>query len=85
MFLDIHTLKEFAAGHIAGATNINFRAADFEKAFTALDKNQTYILHCASANCGSQALPTFNKLGCSSVIHLDGGMKAWQKTKLPVE
>jgi rhodanese-related sulfurtransferase len=31
--LDIRTPEEFAAGHIAGATNINFRAADFENAF----------------------------------------------------
>ena len=83
--LDIRTPEEFAAGHIAGATNINFRAADFEKALTALDKKQTYVLHCASGNRSTQALPTFNKLGFSSVCHLDGGIKAWQKAKLPVE
>ncbi len=83
--LDIRTPEEFAAGHIAGATNINFRAADFEKALAALDKNQTYVLHCASGNRSTQSLPTFNKLGFSSVCHLDGGIKAWQKAKLPVE
>ena len=83
--LDIRTPEEFAAGHIAGATNINFRAADFEKALTALDKKQTYVLHCASGNRSTQASPTFNKLGFSSVCHLDGGIKAWQKAKLPVE
>jgi rhodanese-related sulfurtransferase len=83
--LDIRTPEEFGAGHIAGATNINFRAADFEKTLAALDKKQTYVLHCASGNRSTQALPTFSKLGFSSVCHLDGGIKAWQKAKLPVE
>jgi phage shock protein E len=83
--LDIRTPEEFAAGHIAGSTNINFRAADFEKTLAALDKNQTYLLHCASGNRSTQALPTFNKLEFKSICHLDGGIKAWQKAKLPVE
>jgi len=83
--LDIRTPEEFAAGHIAGATNINFRAANFEKAIAALDRNQTYLLHCASGNRSSQALPKFQKLEFKSLYHLDGGIKAWQKAKLPVE
>ncbi len=83
--LDIRTPEEFAAGHIVGATNINFRAADFEKAIAALDKNQAYVLHCASGNRSTQSLPTFNKLGFKSIYHLDGGIKAWQKAKLPAE
>ena len=83
--LDIRTPKEFAASHIAGATNINFRAPDFQNALAALDKNQTYVLHCASGNRSTQSLQTFSKLGFTSVFHLDGGIKAWQKAKLPVD
>ena len=83
--LDIRTPEEFAAGHIAGATNINFRAADFEKTISMLNKNQTYLLHCASGNRSTQALPIFQRLEFKSLYHLDGGIKAWQKAKLPVE
>jgi rhodanese-related sulfurtransferase len=83
--LDIRTPEEFAAGHIAGATNINFRAANFEKTVASLDKNQTYLLHCASGNRSAQALPKLQKLEFKSLYHLDGGLKAWQKAKLPVE
>lgn len=83
--LDIRTPEEFKAGHIAGATNINFQAANFEKALAALDKNQTYLLHCASGNRSTRALPTFEKLEFKSLYHLDGGLRAWQKAKLPVE
>ncbi len=83
--LDIRTPAEFAAGHIAGATNLNFHAPNFEKALAGLDKNQTYLLHCASGNRSTQALPAFKKLEFKSLYHLDGGIKAWQKAKLPVE
>lgn len=83
--LDLRTPEEFAAGHIAGATNINFRAADFEKALTALDKNQPYLVHCASGNRSTQALPKFRQLEFKSLYHLDSGIKGWQKAKLPLE
>lgn len=83
--LDIRTSQEFSAGHIGGATNINFRAGNFDKAIAALDRNQTYLLYCASGNRSTQALPIFEKLEFKSLYHLDGGLKAWQKEKLPVE
>jgi rhodanese-related sulfurtransferase len=85
VILDIRTPEEFAAGHIAGATNINFRAANFEKALASLDKSQNYLVHCASGNRSTQALPKFQKLEFKSLYHLDGGLRAWQKAKLPVE
>ncbi len=82
--LDIRTPEEFQAGHIAGATNINFRAPDFAKQIAALPKGKTYLLHCASGNRSTQSLPVFKKLEFSSLYHLDGGMKAWKKAGLPV-
>jgi len=82
--LDIRTPEEFKAGHIAGATNINFRAADFAKQIGALSKDKTYLLHCASGNRSTQSLPVFKQHEFKSLYHLDGGMKAWEKAGLPV-
>jgi phage shock protein E len=82
--LDVRTPKEFAAGHIAGATNINFRSADFAKAIAGLDTNQTYLVHCAVGGRSTQALPVFEQLQFQSIYHLDGGLKAWEKAGLPV-
>ena len=83
--VDLRTPEEFAAGHIAGATNINFRAAGFAQTLATLDKRQAYLLHCASGQRSRQALPVFERLEFQSLYHLDGGLKAWQKAKLPVE
>lgn len=83
--LDIRTPDEFKAGHIAGAKLIDFRAADFEKKLSELDKAKTYLVHCASGGRSTRSLETFKKLRFQSVVHLDGGFRAWEKAGQPVE
>src|ERR1051326_6452114 len=43
VFLDVRTPKEFAAGHIPGATNVDISAPDFEQKLKALSKDKTYL------------------------------------------
>src|SRR5262245_34037208 len=45
--LDVRTPSEFAAGHIAGATNVDFQAGDFAERLAKLDRERTYLVHCA--------------------------------------
>ncbi len=85
VILDLRTPEEFKAGHLAGATNLNFSAADFSQQLSRLDKDRTYLIHCASGGRSSAALPTFKKLKFKSIVHLDGGLLAWQKAGKPVE
>ena len=84
LVLDVRTPKEFAAGHIAGATNINYLAADFAKAISGLDTNRSCLIHCAVGGRSTQALPTLSNLQFRSLYHLDGGIQAWEKAGLPV-
>ena len=83
--LDLRTPKEFKAGHIAGARLIDFLDPLFEQELARLDKSKTYLIHCASGNRSTQALDVFKKLKFTSVLHLDGGFQAWQKSGKPVE
>ncbi len=83
--LDIRTPEEHAAGRIAGSTNIDYYAADFQQRVEALDRSQAYLVHCASGRRSNRALGLFKKLQFASVVHLDGGMKAWQKAGKPTE
>ena len=82
--LDIRTPNEFKAGHIAGATNLDFYATDFAAQLDRLNKDKTYLVHCASGRRSTTSLETFKKLKFQSIIHLDGGMKAWEKAGKPV-
>jgi phage shock protein E len=83
--LDVRTPEEFAAGHIGGAVNIDFRAPDFEQKIAALEKTPHYVVHCASGNRSSKALPLLQKHGFEHIYHLDGGFIAWEKAGLPME
>ena len=82
--LDVRTAEEFAEGHIAGATNINFMAKDFAAQTGQLDRNKTYLLHCASGGRSKRCLPQLKQLGFKEIIHLDGGMAAWEEAGNPV-
>ena len=83
--LDLRTPSEFKTGRIAGATNIDFNAPDFEARIDRLDTNRTYLVHCASGGRSTHSLPVFHKHHIDSIYHLDGGIKAWAKAGLPIE
>ena len=83
--LDIRTAKEFAAGHIAAARNLDFYATDFEQQLAGLDRTKTYLVHCASGGRSGRSLEAFKKLKFEAVYHLDGGFNAWQRAGKPVE
>lgn len=82
--LDVRTPAEFSAGHISGATNVDFNASGFAAALAALDRNRTYLVHCAAGGRSTKSLETLRQLGFRTVAHLDGGLNAWTKAGKPV-
>ncbi|PYI84236.1 MAG: rhodanese-like domain-containing protein [Verrucomicrobia bacterium] len=83
--LDVRTKKEFEAGHIAGAVNIDWNASDFEKKAAALDKNKIYLVHCQGGVRSSKACDKLGTLKFPKLFNLEGGLKAWEKAGKPVE
>jgi rhodanese-related sulfurtransferase len=82
--LDVRTPKEFAGGHIAGATNIDFLAGDFAERVAKLAREQAYLVHCASGRRSTNCLPQLQRLGFTNLVHLDGGITAWRAAGLSV-
>lgn len=83
--LDVRTPKEFAAGHIAGAANLDWHAADFETKVGQLDKSKTYLVHCASGRRSALACDKLSsRLGFTNCYNLEGGFKDWEKAGKPV-
>jgi rhodanese-related sulfurtransferase len=83
--LDVRTPDEFKAGHIPGATNIDFFGDDFAKQIAALDKSKTYLVHCAAGGRSAKACKVIEKEQLPSVYHLNEGFKAWEKAGKPVQ
>jgi rhodanese-related sulfurtransferase len=83
--LDVRTPKEFVAGHIPGATNVDWYASDFEKKASGLDKSKTWLVHCAAGRRSASAADKLTGLRFTNVYNLEGGFTAWQKAGKPVE
>jgi rhodanese-related sulfurtransferase len=85
VILDVRTPEEFAAGHIANATNIDWQSDDFEQKVSALDKKKTYLVHCAAGGRSAKACKKLDRLSFANVYNLKGGMAAWEKAGKKVE
>lgn len=75
--LDVRTPEEFAAGHLPGARDVDFRSVDFDAQLATLDKRATYAVYCHSGNRSGQALQRMQAAGFTQVADLDGGVTAW--------
>jgi rhodanese-related sulfurtransferase len=82
--LDVRTPEEFAAGHLAGAVNLDFYAATFADDLAALDREVPYLLYCRSDNRSGQVREMMRSLGFILVYELDGGILAWAEAGLPL-
>jgi rhodanese-related sulfurtransferase len=85
VIVDVRTPDEFKDGHIKGAKNIDIMSADFEAQLAKLDKSQPTLVHCQAGGRSTRALPSFEKLGFTHLIHLDDGFGGWVKAGKPVE
>lgn len=84
VILDVRTPEEFAEGHIEGAVNIDFYAADFATQLAALDPEATYVMYCRSGNRSSETAELMADLEFSRVDEIEGGILAWNAAGLPV-
>ena len=82
--IDVRTPDEFKDGHIQGAKNIDIMSTDFEAQLGKLDKTQPTLVHCQAGGRSTRALPIFEKLGFTNLIHLDEGFGGWEAAGKPV-
>lgn len=79
VLLDVRTPGEYNKGHIPGAKLLDFYQRDFIKRLKALDRDKTYLVYCRSGNRSGRTLTLMEKLGFKRVVHLAGGILAWQR------
>ena len=84
--VDVRTPKEFKAGHIKGATLINFFDESFKEVSTKkLNKNQPVYLYCRSGGRSAKAAKMYTNAGFKKVYNLLGGFNAWSASGQEIE
>jgi rhodanese-related sulfurtransferase/type 1 glutamine amidotransferase len=83
--LDVRTPREFNAGHIPGAINFDINAPDFDQKVIKLDKDKTYLVHCARGGRSARAVEKLQGMKFKSLYDLTEGFEGWEKKGRPVE
>jgi rhodanese-related sulfurtransferase len=65
--------------------NIDFNSPDFNRKIGALDKNKTYLVHCAAGIRSAKACQKLEAAGFKELFDLGAGFKGWEKAGKPVE
>ena len=78
--IDVRTPEEYAEGHLAGAENIDVKAADFAERIKGIEGS--VAVYCRG---GKRSLMAAAQLAANGgmVYNLDGGILAWQKAGKP--
>ena len=78
--IDVRTPEEYAEGHLAGAENIDVKAADFAERIKGIEGS--VAVYCRGGKRSLMAAAQLAANGCM-VYNLDGGILAWQKAGKP--
>lgn len=82
--VDVRNPEEFAAGHIAGAVNINVNSDDFlEKSKAVLNKADPVYVYCRSGKRSLKAAELLSREGYR-IVNLDNGIIGWENDGFPV-
>ena len=84
-FVDVREDGEFAVDHARGARHIGrgVLERDVEKAIP--DKDAAIVLYCGGGFRSALAADNLQKMGYTSVISMDGGMRAWREAGYPID
>jgi rhodanese-related sulfurtransferase len=85
LLVDTREESEWMAGHAVGAIHLSKGIIEREIERTVPDKQTCLVLYCGGGYRSVLAADNLQKMGYASPISLDGGWKAWQEAKLPVE
>ena len=73
--IDTRDAEQYAAGHIPGALNIEWR--EIPSRLEELPETGLVILYCNTGSLSSQATFAARLLGRENVVVLQGGIKGW--------
>jgi rhodanese-related sulfurtransferase len=83
--IDVREESEWAAGHIPGAVHLGKGVIERDIEAKVPDHAAPIVLYCGGGFRSALAADNLQKMGYTSVISMDGGMRGWREKGLPVE
>ncbi len=84
--LDLRPPRPFATRHLPGAVNLQFNRADLaDRAEMVLPTGERYVVHAEPDPIAVVAVELLAGAGFTVLGYLEGGLRAWQAGRHPVE
>ncbi len=83
LVIDVRSPEEYASGHIPGAVNLPFDQV--AQRIAEIDAPHGVALYCMVGPRARKGESALLAAGYEKVLHLEGGLAAWQEAGLPVE
>ena len=85
VIIDVRSPSEFAAGHIAGAVNIDYYSEDFQDQINSLDPAGTYLTYSQNEGYSANTANMLDGLITSEAVYfISGGLKSWIDLGFPI-
>jgi rhodanese-related sulfurtransferase len=87
MLIDVREPSEFAQGHLQGAINMPRGLLEFQilnHPNLTQGHETEIVLYCLSGGRSALSAQSLEKMGCSKVQSLSGGIKRWLELGYPV-
>lgn len=84
ILLDVREKDAFAAGHIPGARHLPRGQLELRVNTELPDPTQRILVACEFGRISTLAAATLRELGYTKAAALDGGIKAWRESGLPL-
>ncbi|MBP2413601.1 adenylyltransferase/sulfurtransferase [Arthrobacter stackebrandtii] len=82
VLVDVREPVEFQIARIPGSVLVPLGGIRDGSALGALPQDKALILHCKAGTRSAQALASLRAAGFADVVHLEGGIDAWQSRGL---
>ena len=82
--IDVRTPAEYAAGHVAGAVNVDVEGADFATQIASLDPKEAYLVYCRSGRRSAIAADQMAAAGFTDIVDA-GGLETLAAAGAPLE
>lgn len=85
VLIDVNTPREFEAGHIKGAKNMDSFDPSLEDQIAAFDKSKIYLIYGRREHRSSNVMDKFRTESIFKLMNLEGGLVAWEEANMPLE
>jgi rhodanese-related sulfurtransferase len=84
LLVDVREESEFAKDHLPGAIHLGKGVIERDVEARIPDLNTPVVLYCGGGFRSALAADTLQKMGYSSVLSMDGGVRDWREKQFPM-